>query len=82
MSISDVHDVAPIKPPDLRSHEKLHKKNVTHELHTSNFSIQLLHVTLKMSQNPNSVVNQGEFAGHVKGSEPLQSSGVCFPCTS
>jgi hypothetical protein len=29
-----------------------------------------------MSQNPESVSNQGEFAGHVKPSEPLMSSGV------
>lgn len=29
-----------------------------------------------MSQNPDSVVNQGEFAGHVKPSEPLTTSGV------
>ncbi|KAF1837409.1 hypothetical protein BDW02DRAFT_586668 [Decorospora gaudefroyi] len=28
-----------------------------------------------MSQNPDSVVNQGEFAGHVKGSEPLMTGG-------
>jgi hypothetical protein len=29
-----------------------------------------------MSQNPDSVVNQGEFAGHVKPSEPLMKGGV------
>lgn len=29
-----------------------------------------------MSQNPDSVANQGEFAGRVKPSEPLQSGGV------
>lgn len=29
-----------------------------------------------MSQNPDAVVNQGEFAGHVKPSEPLMTGGV------
>ena len=29
-----------------------------------------------MSQNPDAVANQGEFAGHVKPSEPLLSGGV------
>jgi hypothetical protein len=29
-----------------------------------------------MSQNPDAVANQGEFAGHVKPSEPLMKSGV------
>jgi hypothetical protein len=29
-----------------------------------------------MSQNPDSVINQGEFAGHVAPSEPLMKSGV------
>jgi hypothetical protein len=31
---------------------------------------------LIMSQNPDAVVNQGEFAGHVKPSEPLMTGGV------
>jgi hypothetical protein len=29
-----------------------------------------------MSQNPNSVANQGEFAGHVAPSEPMMKGGV------
>jgi hypothetical protein len=31
---------------------------------------------IKMSQNPDSVVNQGEFAGHVAPSEPMLKGGV------
>ena len=30
-----------------------------------------------MSQNADAVANQGEFAGHVKPSEPLMTGGVC-----
>jgi hypothetical protein len=29
-----------------------------------------------MSQNPDSVANQGEFAGHVAPSEPMMKGGV------
>jgi hypothetical protein len=29
-----------------------------------------------MSQNPDAVANQGEFAGHVAPSEPITKSGV------
>jgi hypothetical protein len=34
-----------------------------------------------MSQNPDAVVNQGEFQGHVKPSEPMMKSGVSIMFT-